>query len=176
MSTHEDDIRNAADLFVYELEAAYDMEIRLVEALADMAETATNDNLRKGFAIHRTETERQVEHLETVFEALGREPTRRENRVVVGLLTERARFDDLAGGRDDALTNSYYLTAATKTELIEIATYEGLLLIAEQAALADDVTDPIERIVGQETKTLRKLRGLAGDSGYEVLRDAVTGA
>ena len=160
MNPSQTEIRDAADLFAYELEAVYDMEVKLVDALADLSRLATNDNLSKGFAIHRTETETQVRRIEETFEALGAEPTRRDNLIVDGLLEERERFD--AGVTDPALRDHRYLTAAILTERLEITSYEGLLATAERAGLGDDVTDPLTDNLGQEEKTLRKLEALAG--------------
>lgn len=167
MSERPTDGRDFETLFGYELEAVYDMEIKLVAALGELSGLATNDNLSKGFAVHRTETERQVENVEAAFEAFGREPTRRDNRVVDGLLAERETFD--ARVDDDVVRNTYYLIAALKTERLEITSYEGLLHVAGQAGIGEDVTDPLERNLEQEEKTLRKLEGLAGESSFESL-------
>lgn len=172
MNERQPRIRDFETLFGYELEAVYDMEVKLVAALDELSGLATNDNLRKGFAIHRTETERQAENVEAAFEAFGREPTRRDNYIVNGLLAEREAFD--AGVEDDVLRNTYYLTAAMKTERFEITSYEELLLTAEKAGLGEDVTDPLERNLEQEEKTLRKLEGLAGESAFESLWKKVT--
>ena len=176
MSDRHSELRDAESLFAYELEAVYDMEVRLVDALEELSRLATNDNLSKGFAVHRTETERQVENVEAAFEALGREPSRRPNRIVDGLLAEREGVD--AGVADDALRNVYYRNAAIRTERLEITSYEGLLELAKRADLGDAVTDPLERNLAQEEKTLRKLQGLADDPGPDLtgLWDAVTGS
>ena len=152
---------------MYDLQAAYDMEIKLVDALDEMSRVATNDDLAAGFALHRTETERQVRLVEDAFEALGEEPTRRDDPVVDGLLEDRERFD--ADVTDEELRNLRYLVVGLRTERLEIATYEGLLVMAESADFGDDVTDPLEAVLEQERKTLRKLRGLAGRSDLGTL-------
>lgn len=162
MSARQPEIRDPEGLFVYELEAVYDAEVKLVDALKEMSQRATNDNLSKGFAIHRSETETQVRRVEEAFEALGREPTRRDDPIVDGLLADRADFDERVA--DETLRNLYYLTAAAKTERIEITSYEGLLVTAKRAELEDAVTDPLRGNLEQERKTLRKLEGLAGGS------------
>lgn len=169
MSDHQSEIRaaDAEALFVSELEAVYDMEVRLVDALEELSQVTTNDNLSTGFAIHRTETQRQVDNVEAAFAALGREPTRRDNPVVDGLLAERERVTADVG--DDALVNLYHLTAAMKTERLEITSYEGVLALANAAGLGAGVTDPLERNLAQEEKTLRKLEGLAGEGPLESL-------
>lgn len=158
---------------MYDLRAAYDMEVKLVDALDEMSRAATNDDLGAGFAVHRTETERQVELVEEAFEALGEEPTRRGSPLVDGLLEERAQFD--ASVADEELRNLRYLVVGIRTERIEIATYEGLLLTAESAGLGGEVTEPLEAILEQERKTLRKLQGLAGRSELGTLWEELTG-
>lgn len=172
MPERQTDSHDFDALFGYELEAVYDMEMKLVAALDELSALATNDNLSKGFAIHHTETERQVENVEAVFEAFGREPARRNNQVIDGLIVDRETFDDRV--EDDVLRNTYYLIAAIKTERLEIASYEGLLLIANQAGIGTGVTDPLEQNLEQEKKTLRKLEGLAGESSSESLWKKVT--
>lgn len=169
MSAPQTELRNPEDLFVFTLEAVYDMEVKLVDALDEMSQLATNDNLSAGFAIHRTETETQVRRVEEAFEALGKEPTRRDNRVIDGLLEERDRFD--ASVKDDELRNLRYLDFGIETERIEITSYEELLRIAKKIGVGEDVTTPLEDNLGQEGKTLRKLRGLAGKSTLDTLRD-----
>jgi len=172
VNEHHSELRDATDLFTYDLAAALDMEAKLVDALEEMSRLATNDNLDAGFAIHRTETERQVELVEETFERLGTEPSRRDNHVVDGLLRERTQFDERV--RDEELRNSKYLTVGLTTERIEIATYEGLLRTAERAGLDDSVTEPLEGVLEQERKTHRKLRGLAADTDAQRLWNRLT--
>ena len=144
---------------------AYDMEVKLVDALDEMSWLATTDNLSAGFAIHRTETETQVERIEEAFEALGEEPTRRDDPVADGLLEERERFDARVG--NDDLRNGHYLNAAMKTERIEMTSYEGLLMTAEKAGLGEEVTDPLADNLEQEERTFRKLQGLSTEAGLK---------
>lgn len=172
--TPETEIRDPAALFVSDLAAVYDMEVKLVDALAELSQTATNDNLSKGFAIHRTETETQVRRVEDAFDALGVEPTRRDDPLVDGLIAEQAQVDvDVA---DAALRNHRYLTLALQTERVEITRYEGLLATAEKAGFEKDVTGPLAANLEQEEKTLRKLEALAGGSGLETLWRKLTGS
>lgn len=173
MSTRETELRNFEDLFVYELEAAYDMELKLVDALDEMSTLATNDNLSKGFAVHRAETNTQVRHVKEAFDALGREPTRRKNQIVDGLLAEREQFDAIVV--DNVLLNTYYLGVAMKTERFEITCYEGLLLAAEKADLGTNVTDPLKNNLEQEEKTLRKLQALTKGTSSRTFWDRLTG-
>lgn len=172
VSGPDTELRGPTDKFAYDLAAVYDMEVRLVDALDGMSEAATNDNLAAGFAVHRTETENQVRRVEEAFEALGEEPTRRENRVTDGLLAETEQFEARAPAGD--LLDLHYLDAATLTERVEITSYERLLATAEAAGLGGDVTAPLADNLEEEKKTLRKLQGLAAGSSRQPLWKRLT--
>lgn len=167
MSAPQTEIRDVEDQFVYVLRGVYDMELKLVDALERLSGAAANDNLSKGFALHGNETETQARRVEAVFEALGEEPTRRDDPVVDGLLTETERFESRT--TDAELRNLHYLDAAILTERIEISCYEELLATAEKAGFGDAVTGPLEDSLAEEEKTLRKLEGLAGRSELGML-------
>lgn len=167
------DIATFEDQFLYDLRAVYDMELKLVGALDEMSRLVTDDNLEKGFAIHANETENQAERVEAAFAGLGREPERRENLVTDGLLADRERFDELV--TDEGVRNVRYLEVATKTERIEITSYEGLLRTAEKANLGEEVIGPLKDNLKEEEKTLRKLEGLAGGTDLKALWNELTG-
>lgn len=173
MSSPHTQIRDLSDQFRYDLEAAYDMELELVDVLEELSRKASNDNLDRGFAKHRNETENQARRLEEVFGALGVEPARRDDPVVDGLIEENARFDDVVA--NDTLRDLQYLTAGMKTERYEMTVYEGLLLTAERAELGDDVTDPLEANLDEEERTFRKLEGLSTGSELKALWEKLTG-
>lgn len=172
MSDTQNEIRNLTDQFVYELEAMYDMEVKLVDALDEMSRMATNEKLSDGFAKHREETETHVERVESAFRALGREPSRRDNMLVDALLEEKAEYDSRVA--NDDLRNLHYLGAGMKTERIEITAYEGLLMAGAKADLDDDVMDPLEQNLEEEEKTFRKLQGLSGGSDLKTLWNKLT--
>ena len=173
MSSTQTEIGDLEDQFVYDLEAVYDMEVKLVDALDEMAMNASNDNISEGFATHRDETRQHVERVEAAFEALRLEPNRRTNPVVDALIEETEEFDRRAS--DETLRDLHYLNAGMKTERIEVTTYEGLLLLADKAELDDDVTNPLEENLDEEEKTLKKLKGLSKGSDLKALWDKLTG-
>lgn len=174
MSAPQTEIRNLEDQFAYELEGVYDMEVKLVDALAEMSRMATNDTLSQGFATHRDETETHVRRVEEAFEALGREPNRRDCPITDGLLREKEEYD--ASVADDDLRNLHYLSAGMKTERIEITSYEGLVMTARKADLGDEVTDPLESNLAEEEKTFWKLQGLSTGSDLKTLWNKLTGS
>ena len=173
MSSTQTEIHDLEDQLVYELEAVYDMELKLVDALDEMAMKAATDNISQGVATHRDETRRHVERVEAAFEALGRQPNRRTNAVVDALIEENEQFDRRTD--DDTLRDLHFLNAGMKTERIEMTAYEGLLLIAKKADVDDDVTDPLEDNLDEEEKTFKKLKGLSTGSELKALWNKITG-
>lgn len=172
MSEPEIQLRDFEDQFVYGLRGIYDAEAKLVDALDELSRTTTDEDLEKGFALHRNETETQVQRVVAAFDALGVDPTRRTDRVVDGLFADEAEFERRVN--DDDLRDRRYLSAAIRIERIEISTYEGLLATAEKAGLDDAVTDPLADTLEEERKTLRKLQGLAGEATLQRALRAAT--
>lgn len=173
MSSTQTTVQTLEDQFVYELEAVYDMEQKLVDELGEMSRNASNDNISSGFETHRNETREHVRRVEEAFEALGREPNRRTNPVVDALAEETSQFEEVAD--DDEFLDLHYLNAAMKTERIEMTAYEGLLTVAKKAELDDDVTDPLEENLDEEEETFRKLEGLSKGSDLKALWNKLTG-
>lgn len=172
MSSSQTEIHDIEDQLVYELEAVYDMELKLVDALDEMSRNASNDNISKGFAKHRDETERHVQRVEEAFEELGRQPSRRTNAVVDALIEETEEFDRRVS--DETLRDLHYLNAGMKTERIEMTAYEGLVMLAKKAKVDDDVTDPLEENLDEEEKTFKKLKGLSTGSELKSLWNRLT--
>ncbi len=65
------DIKTMDDLFLHVLQDIYYAEKQILNALPDMAETATNRDLRAAFKAHLVETEKHVQRLEQAFELIG---------------------------------------------------------------------------------------------------------
>ncbi|AHG04221.1 hypothetical protein HALDL1_11905 [Halobacterium sp. DL1] len=166
-------MRNLEDQFVYELEAVYDMEVKLVEPLGELSQMAKSETLSEGFETHREQTKEHVERVEAAFLALGREPTRRENLVVDALLEEKAVYDESV--TVDDLRDVHYIGAGMETERFEIASYEALLLTAKKAGLGDDVTDPLAENLEEEQQALKKLKAVSNGSGLKSLWTRLTG-
>lgn len=169
MATETEEIGSLRDLFEYELEEMYYVENELVDALATMADEVTNENMRKGFVDHREDTERHVERLERVFDALGEEPQMRESEALSGLMADKQTFDSRV--TDDDLRNIHYLGAGMKVERMEITGYQSLLTVAQKLDLGDDVTDSLEANLDSEEDTLKELKAMSEGSELKSLLD-----
>lgn len=165
-------IDNLDDLFVHKLAQQYSVENELVGALDEMALTATNDRLSRGFADHRDETREQIERIERVFSALDRPAEEREDPVLDALEAERREMENLID--DEDLLNTVYLGAGMMTERIEMTAYESLTMMAHQLELGADVTDPLQQNYDEEKSAYRELDAMSTASDMKSLWDRLT--
>ncbi|HKR94998.1 MAG TPA: DUF892 family protein, partial [Candidatus Angelobacter sp.] len=96
-------MQTAHELFLHELADMLDAERKLVDALGEQAEEASNPQLQKAFASHQAQTEKQVQRLEQVFEQLGEQPQETECKGLKGLLEELETFKSEEEPAEDIL-------------------------------------------------------------------------
>lgn len=139
------------EFFVEQLKDIYWAEQALCKALQKMMEASTNDKLAKAFDKHTKESEGQIHILEQVFEMMGEKAEAKKCEAMDGLIKEaNSIIDETEEGtytRDVAL-----IIASQKAEHYEIASYGGLIAIAEQIG-EPKVAKLLEKILDQEKKT-----------------------
>lgn len=163
---------NLHDLFEVKLQAMLASEERILDVLEEAASEAKEPKLREAFEHHRDETKEQVKRIQQVFESLGRRPRRVDASVVEGLVEEKRRF--LHEDPSPEVLDVFNVSAGIKTEHMEIAAYEGLLLLAEQIG-ASDVAEPLRKNLEEERATLEKLTRFARE-GTSALEKGVKAA
>src|SRR5690349_20512096 len=87
-------MQTAHELFLHELNDILDAERKLVDALGEQAEGASNPQLQKAFQSHQAQTEKQVQRLEQVFESISEQPEDTECKGLKGLLEEVESFKE----------------------------------------------------------------------------------
>lgn len=163
------DIDDLESLFEYQLTGTYYVERQLADALEELAVDATNDTLKRGFKSHCEETREHVRRLESVFDAMGWTPEARAVPSVDGLIEEKREFDSMT--EDENVRDLFYLSAAMKSEQLEITAYDSLQTLASKMNLGDEVTDPLGRNKREEEKTLGELKAIAEGSKVKSLLD-----
>jgi ferritin-like metal-binding protein YciE len=146
------------DLFIEELRDMYDAERQLVKSLPKMAKAAGNEQLRQGFEQHLTETERQVNRLEQVFDMVGQRARGKSCEAMKGLVEEGKQIMDRED--DTEVRDAGLIAAAQKVEHYEIASYGCLCTWAQQLGFRDAqrlLHDSLE----EEKRTDEKLTELA---------------
>ena len=145
--------------FVDELKDIYWAEKHLVKALGKLAKKATTEELQQAFEDHATATEEHVSRLEQVFEMFGKKAQAKKCEAMDGLTREAdGVIEDTEDGsmtRDVAL-----IIAAQKVEHYEIATYGGLVQLANTMNLGE-IAEILEQTLQEEKDTDQLLTYIA---------------
>lgn len=157
---------NARELFEHELRDIYDVEMKLTNAIEDMASKVTNPELKQGFEEHRKETEEQVKRLEKVFEMIDRSPRREACDGINGLISEFKGFvkDE---DPDEKVLNVFAASAAIKVEHYEICGYRSLIKLADLLGLSE-AAQLFEQSLQEEQNTAQELEQLSEKLGQEL--------
>ena len=150
-------MQTAHELFLHELSDMLSAEKTLVDALQEQEQAASRADLKKAFASHRAQTEKQVERLTRVFESVGEEPEEKECKGVEGLVEEFKNF--LGESPSPDILDTVAVGAAKKVENYEIVAYESLIELAEQMG-HDEAAKLLQQNLREEESTLEKLERL----------------
>jgi ferritin-like metal-binding protein YciE len=104
------DIKTINELFAHQLQDIYYAEKQLVKALPQMAEKATDRQLKQGFLTHLEETRTHVQRLEQVFQMHGLQAKAIDCPAIDGIIEEA---DEVAGEvADKAVLDAALINAA----------------------------------------------------------------
>lgn len=157
-------VQTAQDLFFYELCTMYDAEQKLVQILPELAKESQDRQVSEAFLQHQQETEHQVQNLEQCFQILGRSPMSVECHTVAGLKKDHDNF--AAQKPSPEVQTMFNIAAGSKSEHLEIATYQGLIQAANMLGYQQCV--PLfQQNLQQEEATAKKLEGLARQFGQQ---------
>jgi ferritin-like metal-binding protein YciE len=160
--------------FVYHLEETYYVENRLADVLEQVATETANEDLRDAIEDHREQTRTHVERLEGVFDAIDEPPEQRPSPTFDALLEERTALLERTGG-DEHVRDLHNLGMAVKTEYLEVASYENLVVLARKLGLSRDVLDALEDSLRDERAMKNELRPMTEDSPAWAFFGRITG-
>ncbi len=151
---------NLEELFEHDLRDALDAERQILKALPKMAKAASSDELRTAFEEHKSVTEKQVERLETIFEALGKAARGKHCHGMEGLLKEGEEM--LKEHDPSPVLDAAMIGAAQKVEHYEIAAYGTLVAYAKLLEM-DDAVDLLSETLAEEKETDETLTTIASE-------------
>jgi len=146
------------ELFVHGLENILDGERQLVEALQELANDSSNEQLKKAFESHWEETQGHAERLEQCFELLGESPEQSECKGIKGLIEEKKTFMEEDPTED--ILDVFDVGAAIKTETYEICEYEALIQMAREMKHTK-VAQLLSQNLKEEQAALRKMESFS---------------
>ncbi len=133
------------DLFIHELGDIFDAEQKISKMLPTMAQETNHPEVKEGLEKHQQETLQQISNLEQCFQLLGVQPEKSNCSAVAGMKQEHDSF--LKEKPSAEILEMYNLGAAEKTEHYEIASYRGLIDMANLMGQAQ-----IAQLLGQNLK------------------------
>ena len=147
------------DLYLDQLRDLYSAETQLTVALPEMAQLASNPQLRAGFQEHLEQTRGHVARLEQLFGALGESPAGKTCAAMQGLIKEGR---EVAGENEPgAVLDAALIAAAQRVEHYEIAAYGTVVRFAEVLGLKDH-TETLRATENEEKQTDEKLTQVSG--------------
>jgi ferritin-like metal-binding protein YciE len=152
------------DLFVDELKDLYNAEIQLTKALPKLAKAASSEDLRTAFEDHLTETENQVQRLETIFKQLEANPKGKKCKAMVGLIEKGKEV--LEEYAENAVKDAALIAAAQRAEHYEIAGY-GTVRTYAQLLGFDEAVNLLQQTLDEEAAADWKLTLLAQNINVE---------
>jgi ferritin-like metal-binding protein YciE len=141
-------ISSAHELFVHELGTIYDAEHQFVEGRQEMAQQASDQDLRSAIEEHIDQTEQHIQNLEHVFEQLGQQPQRATSEVAQGLVSEAQQ--NMQKAQNGALRDCAINAAVIKVEHFEMGSYRGLVTGAQQMGENEIVRHDFGLYAGEE--------------------------
>ena len=151
-------VKTMNDLFLHTLKDIYYAEKQILRQLPKMAKAVTSQELKKGFELHREETQHQIERLEQVFELCETAARGVKCEAIEGILSEAKEVMDEI--QDDKVRDAGILAAAQAVEHYKISRYGTLIAWAKQLGL-NDAAKLLQETLDEEKKTDKLLTQVA---------------
>ena len=150
-------LQTMQDLFEHEISDLFSAETQLVAALPQMAQAATNEELRQAFEHHLEETHEHVRRLEDIRGRIG-STTSDECEGMKGLIEEGREI--IEAGGDPDVKDAALISAAQRVEHYEIAAYGTARTLADELDL-DDAQDLLDQTLDEESNADKLLTKIA---------------
>lgn len=160
-------MQNIKDLFIHELGDIYDAEQRILQMLPQMANEASEGQVKSAFQYHEQQTRQQVKNLEQCFQMLGTQPKRTSCQAIAGLKQEHDTFMNENPTKE--ILTMFDLGGAAKTEHYEIGSYQGLVEKANLMGMKDCVK-LLQENLSQEEEMAQKVTQISKQLGKQMLQ------
>ncbi|OYZ92573.1 MAG: hypothetical protein B7X99_15875 [Rhizobiales bacterium 17-65-6] len=152
------DIQTMDDLFVHTLRDIYYAEKRILKALPEMIDKASDPQLKTAFQAHLKETEGHVKRVEEVFSMHGAAAKTVTCPAIDGIIKEA---EEVAGDIEDKeVLDAALAAAAQAVEHYEMTRYGTLIAWAKRLGRAD-CASVLQRNLDEEKAADKKLTSIA---------------
>ena len=150
-------LQTLQDLFEHEISDLYSAETQLVQALPQMAQAASNDELRQAFQHHLEETRDHVRRLDEVRGQIGSSMSE-QCEGMRGLIREGVEIVSAMG--DPNVKDAALIAAAQRVEHYEIAAYGTARTLADELGLGE-AKDLLDQTLDEESNADKLLTKIA---------------
>jgi ferritin-like metal-binding protein YciE len=158
MGWFSSDIDTFEELFVHTLQDIYYAEHKILKALPDMVEKASDAELKKAFRTHLNQTKGQIKRLDQVFKKIKSLPQGTKCPAIDGIIEEA---NEIAGEIENKIVlNAALIAAAQAVEHYEITRY-GTLVAWAKLLGRNDVAKLLAMNLKEEKATDKKLSSIA---------------
>jgi ferritin-like metal-binding protein YciE len=151
-------LQSLDDVLMEQLADLHSAETQLLEALPQVASSASTPDLRQALEHHLEETRNHVQRLEQAFSHLGSSVPKDHCEGMEGLLKEGEQV--IASEGDPAAKDAALIGAAQRVEHYEIAGYGTARTLADQLG-HDEVKRLLNETLNEESATDAKLTKIA---------------
>jgi ferritin-like metal-binding protein YciE len=162
-------IAEPRELLIHELGDMMSAEHIIVKMLPELAKEAQHDELKSAFKDHESETKEQIKRLEQAFEALGEKVEESTCYAAEGLKKEHEALHEEDPSPE--ILEMGNVLGASKTEHYEIASYTGLVQLANDLG-ERKVADLLKQNLQEEEAMAKKLEKLGKQLGKEAKANA----
>lgn len=159
-------ISDAQELFVHELGEVYDAEHLFIEGQQEMAENATDEDLKGAIQEHLAQTRQHAVNIERIFTELGKEAHRQTNEAAQGLVGDAQ--EGIQEARGDALRDAAIVSAVIKVEHFEMGSYRSLVTAANLMGQTE-----VERLLRENMQQEEETARIAERSAEQLLQKAM---
>src|SRR5690606_32204239 len=151
-------MKTLEDLFEHQLFDLYSAEDQLIKALPEMAENASNAQLKKAFESHLKETETHKSRIEEICKDLGIKMKNEKCKAMEGLIKEAKSF--LKEDAEKDVRDAGLIANAQKVEHYEISSYGTVVRYAKDLG-HDAIAKKLQKTLDEEYGADEKLNKLA---------------
>lgn len=146
------------ELFKYDLQKLYNLEMQLVDGLKMLAAQAESSELKQGLLEHLEQTKTHVARIMQICDRRGWSPMGMPSKTVKAMQVET--LETLNGAEKGPVSDAIILGAGRKAEHFEIAAYASIISLAEQLGDSESVT-LLQQTLEEEKSAEEKLASLA---------------
>ena len=150
-------LQSINDVYIHELQDLHSAETQLIQALPQMAQAASNGELRQAFEQHLEETRGHVQRLEEIMGHAGISAGEK-CKGMAGLIAEGEQI--IAAQGDPTVKDAALISAAQRVEHYEIAAYGTARTLADELGM-DDAKDLLDQTLDEESDADKLLTKIA---------------